>query len=505
MCLINTQFCGKNTLKEKLKMKFRSIAAFLMLSVAFAESEEHDVEGMAGRPKQPTESTEDGVPPLPSSKRLGIHSGYFWGYSQGALLSISDDYTNVCSLAFRRLHEAFEPENFLGRFILANSVKYVAMPIALLTDAARHNWAVATRVGAVGFKPEFWDFSEEGNIRHGSNPVGLWVAPLRTWFKDSLSRAVSNIKQGPIVRYDDQTFEVSESEKYFDAQKLERLKDLSKRYFQFSGKDEEKLTKEEKKELFETDPWTADWGITVYAAGFNSHQDYARLIQDKSYFKEANYLDSVNYIRARLYLPLFSLLDLTDSYVGDVRKVKERYKLKNYDISAAKICFASLSGVLLSSSFYNAIKHANWTYYSSGPAEYNAYEWRGVKVPDVLTYVNNIGLSYHISSGYKFTDTLFFPVSVELNVFGETAAEATVGVLKKFPSLLNLDVQADVRWGRGGIDGNLKASITPYGSMFLEAGLNVYHPQNLEGRRQIMSFEQGKRHAEFYVKLGALF
>ena len=44
-------------------MKFRSIAAFLMLSVAFAESEEHDVEGMAGRPKQPTESTEDGVPP----------------------------------------------------------------------------------------------------------------------------------------------------------------------------------------------------------------------------------------------------------------------------------------------------------------------------------------------------------------------------------------------------------------------------------------------------------
>ena len=48
--------------------------------------------------------------------------------------------------------------------------------------------------------------------------MGLWWRPCARGFKDSLSRAVSNIKQGPIVRYDDQTFEVSESEKYFDAQ-----------------------------------------------------------------------------------------------------------------------------------------------------------------------------------------------------------------------------------------------------------------------------------------------
>lgn len=476
-----------------------------MLSTVFAGSDDHDVEGMLGKPKQPKEHSEDGVPPLSSSKILGIHSGYFWGYSQGALLSISDDYTNVCSLAFTRLHAEFEPESFLGRFILANSVKYAAMPIGLLTDAARHNWAIATRVGAVGFKPEFWDFSEEGDICHGGNPVGLWVAPLRTWFKDSLSRAVSNIKHGPIVRYDDQTFEVSNPEKYYDLEKVKRLKDLSKRHFQPSENDAEKLTEEEKKELFQGDPWTADWGITMYAAGFNSHQDYARMIQNKSYFKEAYYLDSVNYIRARLYLPLFSLLDLTDSYVGDLRKVRERYKTKGYNISTGKIFFTSLSGILLSSSFYNSIKHSNWTYYSSGPAEYSAYEWKGLKVPDVLTYSNNIGLSYYVSSGYRFSDTLFFPFSVEVNVFGETAAEGTVGVLKKFPSFLNLDLQADVRLGKGGVDGSVKASITPYGSMFLEAGLNIYHPKNLEGRRQIMSFETEKRHAEFYIKLGALF
>ena len=65
-------------------------------------------------------------------------------------------------------------------------------------------------------------------------------------------------------------------------------------------------------------------------------------------------------------------------------------------------------------------------------------------------------------------------------------------------------MQADVRWGRGRHRWKLEGFYYTLRFYVFEAGLNVYHPQNLEGRRQIMSFEQGKRHAEFYVKLGCV-
>jgi hypothetical protein len=213
----------------------------------------------------------------------------------------------------------------------------------------------------------------------------------------------------------------------------------------------------------------------------------------------------VNYIRNRLYLPLFTALDSMELYSGDLKKVRGFYDEKGYSISNTKLLLTSLSGVFLSGSFYNAIKHAYWNYYSSGTPEYNAYEWYGFKIPDVLTYMNSNGVSYHVSSGYRFSNTLIFPFALEANILGDFKIEGTVGVVKKFPNIFNLDIRAEGRFGSGGVDGGVKASITPYGSTFCEVGVNVYHPKNLEGGRQILSLKSGKHHAEVYVKVGLLF
>jgi hypothetical protein len=114
-------------------------------------------------------------------------------------------------------------------------------------------------------------------------------------------------------------------------------------------------------------------------------------------------------------------------------------------------------------------------------------------------------MSYHVTTGYRFSPTLAIPACVEFQIAGATAVEGSVGIMKRFPEWLNLDIQANILVGQGGMGSSVKASISPWGSVAVEAGFTYSNSNTLEGRRHILSFKKGETDYELFAKVSLIY
>lgn len=499
----------------------RSLFALLLLtSAAHADDFDDtidptmiDTSGM-GKPKSSDPKT-TGVPPLLISRTLGIHSGYFpvpgnMSYSTRVSASLTNDISDVISFGFDRLDKAFKPDKFLSRFIIANVYYYLTMPIHVVNDVTRYQWATASRMAAAGLEPHFIDLGigNEKSINHGKNIWALWSAPFRAWKDDSFSRAISLKRYAPRV--------VPHANPLFNSNQItagtfsDTNKGLSKDVF----KDElRSVTGPEYDDLNKL-PLESKWEIVTLAAGYNDQSNRARELQDKSYWQEAHYMDGAHYLRARFFLPLSGLFDsLTrgakrqnpGSEDMNITLLGEAYKTQKVDLSSSKIALLSTLSILCSGSFYRTFRHTNWEYYDQGTQYYRAYEWYGFRIPDVLPYLNSGGMSYHVTTGYRISPTLAIPVTFEYQFIGESAVEGTIGISKRFPEWLNLDLHANVLISQEGFGGDIKASITPWGSVSVEGGFAYYNGKTMEGERRILSLEKDENGYELYAKISLVY
>lgn len=476
-----------------------------------------DTSGM-GKPRVPDGKKHTGVPPLLISRKLGVHTGYFplpgnFCYSSGVAASLTNDINDVVSFGFDRLDKAFKPDKFLSRFVLANVYYYATLPLHLINDMTRYHWATASRIAATGLQPEFWDLGvgTEKSIYHGNSIWGLWSAPFRAWKDDSFSRAFSLKRYAPVVLANKEKLFTSEkaSEHYDDA-KLNASKDLAAQKY---TEDTPSVTAEEHQKLTAS-IFNPRWDVVRLAAGYNDQADRARELQQKSYWEEAHYMDAAHYLRARWLVPVLGLITTLqkDSRTNqpseqdtNLTLLEHAYAAQNVELSSGKIAALTTLSVLLSGSFYKTLRHANWEYYDQGTQFYKAYEWHGFRIPDVVPYLNTNGLSYHVTTGYRISPTFAIPVCFEFQFIGEKTVEGSTGVMLRFPDMLNLDVQANVLISQEGIGGDIKASVTPWGSVCAEAGVAYHNSKTLEGKRHILSYKNGESDYEIFAKISVVY
>jgi hypothetical protein len=468
-----------------------------------------DTAGM-GKPRIPDAGKNADIPPLLTSRKLGLHSGYFplpgnFSYSGGVAASLTNDISDVISFGFDRLDKAFKPDKFLSRFVLANVYYYATLPVHLINDMTRYHWATASRMAATGLQPEFWDLGvgTEKSIYHGNSIWGLWSAPFRAWKEDSFSRALSLKRYAPVVLSNkDKLFTSEKGSEQYDSAKLDATKELAAQKY---TDDKPSLT---------ASVFNPRWEVVRLAAGYNDQSDHARELQHKSYWEEAHYMDAAHYLRARWFVPVLGLITTLqkDSRTNQPSEqdtnlvlLEHAYAAQNIELSSAKIAALSTLSILLSGSFYKTLRHSNWEYYDQGTQFYRAYEWYGFRIPDVVPYLNSNGLSYHVTTGYRISPTFAIPVCFEFQFIGEKTVEGSTGVMLRFPSVLNLDVQATVLISQEGVGGDLKASITPWGSVCVEAGFAYHNSKTLEGARHILSYKNGESDYEIFAKVSVVY
>lgn len=468
---------------------------------------------IAGEPKPGTD-----VPPLLISRKLGVLSGYFpipgnMNYSSHVASSFTNDISDVVSFGFDRLDRAFKPEKFLSRFILANTYYYATLPIHIIGDMTRYHWATASRIAATGLRPEFWDLGvgAEKSIYHGGSIWALWSAPFRAWKDDSLSRALSLKRCSPVViSGKEKLFESEKAAELYNQEKLESTKELAAQKYT----DDKPSVTEAEHEQLNTPVWTDQWNVVRLAAGYNDQADHARELQDKSYWAEAHYMDAAHYLRARWFVPVLGLISTVQKDARtqnpseqdtNLQLLEHAYKAQNIDLSTSKIALLATLSILCSGSFYKTFKHSNWEYYDQGAQYYRAYEWYGIRIPDVVPYLNATGMSYHVTTGYRISPNVAIPVCFEFQFVGETTVEGSVGVMFRVPSMLNLDIHSNVLISQGGIGGNLNASITPWGSVCVEGGFAYHNSNTLEGKRHILSFKNGESDYEIFAKISLVY
>lgn len=505
-------------------MLYRALFALCLTTTTVLHAEEMDdptfvdTTGMSTLRKPKDGNASSDVPPLLISRKLGIHSGYFplpgnLSYSTGVAASFTNDISDGISFGFDRLHKAFEPGKFLSRFVLANVYYYAALPIHLMNDMTRYHWATASRIAATGLQPVFWDLGvgAEKSIHHGGSIFNLWIAPLRAWKDDSFSRALSLKRYAPVVMSNkDKLFTSVKAAEHYDDAKLMATKELAAVKY---TDDKPSVTAEEHQRLTAS-VFNPQWDIIRLAAGYNDQSDHARELQQKSYWEEAHYMDAAHYLRTRWFVPALGLITTfqkdsrtqqPSEYDTNLVLLEHAYAAQKIELSSGKIAALATLSILCSGSFYKTFRQCHWEYYDRGTQFYKAYEWYGFRIPDVVPYLNANGYSYHVTTGYRISPNVAIPVCFEFQFIGEKTVEGSTGVMLRFPSWLNLDVQANILISQEGLGGNLKASVTPWGSVCIETGFAYYNSKTLEGKRHISSFKNGETDYEMFAKISVVY
>lgn len=485
----------------------------------FTDPQFIDTSGMA-KPKSRDDNGKEGDYDLPLliTNKLGIHSSYMpglgdLGFSSKAAASLTSDVSDVISFGFQRLHHAFKPDTFLSRFILANVYYYTTLPIHVVNDMTRYQWAVASRYAAVGLDPCFWDIGvgTEKSIDHGQSVFGLWSAPFRTWYKSSFARTLSLKRYAPIIkRHAQKRFESENTLTHINTANTTEINALSEKVF---TSDAPSVSANEYMQLTAS-VLRDDWNIARLAAGFNDQSDHARELQHKAYWNEAHYLDAAHYLRARAFLPvlgIFSALQKTaptqplTEQSDNLTLLEDAYAQKGVNLSAAKIATLSTLSMLCSASFYRTFRHVNWEYYDQGSPFFRAYEWRGIRIPDVVPYLNSDGMSYHLTTGYRISPTFAITVAAEYQFVGNSQFEGTLGIMKRFPGLLNLDLQANLLLSTEGLGGDTTISVSPWGAVSFDVGAAYYNNNTLHGKRQTLSLKNKDWDYEIFAKISLIY
>jgi hypothetical protein len=504
-------------------MLYRTLFA-LCLTTAALHAEETgdptlvDTSGMSGLRTPDKTKNNAGVPPLLISRKLGVHTGYFplpgnLSYSPWVASSLTNDISDVISFGFDRLDKAFKPDKFLSRFVLATVYYYTTLPIHLMSDMTRYHWATASRMAAAGLQPEFWDLGvgEEKSIYHGNSIWGLWSAPIRAWKDDSFSRALSLKRYAPVaLAHKEKLFTSEKKAELYDDAKLVATKDLASVKY---TDDKPSVTAAEHQQL-SASVFNPQWDVVRLSAGYNDQSDRARELQQKSYWEEAHYMDAAHYLRARWFVPVLGFVTTLqrDAHTHQPTEqdtnlvlLEHAYAAQNIELSTSKIAALSALSILCSGSFYKSFRHSHWEYYDQGTQFYKAYEWYGFRIPDVIPYLNANGYSYHVTTGYRISPNVAIPVCFEFQFVGEKTVEGSTGIMLRFPSWLNLDVQANILISQEGVGGDLKASVTPWGSVCVETGVAYHNSKTLEGKRHILSFKNGETDYEIFAKISAVY
>ena len=137
---------------------------------------------------------------------------------------------------------------------------------------------------------------------------------------------------------------------------------------------------------------------------------------------------------------------------------------------------------------------------NTGETRVRAPVWRGVRLPDVESYLVMDGISYKIKSGVQVNDVLDIPVAVEFVAKGYRGVEVTLGARYAMKQFYDVRLAGDVLFGR-----KLGARFGAYRSFdryFVEGVVETMHLESYYGERNIPDVKDGKRDTSFLLRVG---
>ena len=244
----------------------------------------------------------------------------------------------------------------------------------------------------------------------------------------------------------------------------------------------------------------------IMAGGLNNQQDQSRRVENHLWYSGGDHFTTVGtYFWDKTFAGFQSALSQDKGYKDgqDTTRICVTYKEMGIDLTHEDIIKYSYLSYFLSAQTYANIYQIYKTI-AEGENRVYAPEVFNIKLPNIALYFTTNGPTYNVSSGYRYDDTLFFPVSIEFGL-KESAWEANIGIRKKFPAFYESFVHGEIVFNSEAVGGSVYGGAIFDKIWNIQAGITYHNAKTLQGERNIPSYKNGDTDIEAWVKLGVVY
>ncbi len=242
---------------------------------------------------------------------------------------------------------------------------------------------------------------------------------------------------------------------------------------------------------------TNDGDILVNSGGMNNSMRFAGALSDRLRQEGGHWSESIPYFISKLDAAFYP------RDVGDLHNLDSFYALKGVRVSETDMRLASVASFLLSQSTYAYLVGAQ-SFVENGDPRMKAFAWNNLALPDVENYLTTRGLSWKISSGYRFDETIYLPFAIEAVSHGKAKQEYTLGVRKKNWLMSDSVLDATVTAGSG-LEFGVAYTQKFYKRFAVAVGWDHFNGRNLHGERNAVSYKSGFNSDEVWARLSFVY
>ena len=243
---------------------------------------------------------------------------------------------------------------------------------------------------------------------------------------------------------------------------------------------------------------TNDGKILITTGGLNNSMAFAGSLGDRMRERgAAHYSEWLPYAMARLDATFYGRGS------GDLSDLETYYSNKGVSISKTDMRVANLAGFALSASTWSYLLGAG-EYATGGEPWVQGISYNDFALPDVENYLTTHGMSWKLSSGYRWNAHTYFPFAAEAVLTGAGQQEYSLGVRQQNWLWDDSSVNAGLRLGRGvGLGLGFSQRLSEQWSLSL--GWDHFNGRNLHGERNAVSFEDGESSDEIWARFSFIF
>lgn len=252
--------------------------------------------------------------------------------------------------------------------------------------------------------------------------------------------------------------------------------------------------------------------VLFRAAGYNARMMHARNIEDMLWYNGGDHLAQLsNHTANKLAYTIDGIGVFFQRNEGgqtnsELGRISAAYKQMGIDFSWKEMAGYGALAFLGSAEFWGRFLE-EVDYVSCGDVYVKAPEIGGFRLPNLGFYLTTQGPSYQLNTGYRWGQSLFFPLAVEFVFKGSNKmVELTTGVRKQFAwmgAYMHGEVVANFH--NSAFGGKAVVGLKPMDNLFVDVGVRVDHKDTLEGERNIRSLKDGEWCPTFTASVGVLF
>ena len=453
----------------------------------------------------------------PLKRTISLDSGYLPSLNSNRAIGEFDlELRQAWGAVYDWQNDVWQPEGIFGRSILYSLFSVLTWGPTMGQLATYHELGHATRLRSLGINTSFinigkavWNvyFEEKQTLTVEDllsdeyfPTLGGTVLINFLWPKAFMLSAV-------LPRYEQSLlFRPANVEKHYSLEVFEAHRFLYKARLQQKYDPKKDTDLRLLEDVLCANLFTPSSTVLICAGGLNNQQDQSRRVENHLWYSGGDHFTTVGtYFWDKTWAGFQSSSSKNRGYNDgqDTSKICNAYQEMGIDLTHEEIIRYSYLSYVLSAQTYANIYQIYKTI-SEGEIRVYAPEVFNIKLPNVALYFTTKGPTSNVSSGYRFDDTLFFPVSVEFGL-KESAWEASVGVRKKFPSFHDSFVHAEIVFNSEAVGGSIYGGAIFDKMWNVQAGVTYHNAKTFQGERNIPSYKNGDTDIEAWVKLGVVY